>query len=1045
MTERLSILLALIVLMPSLSWAATYYVDASTSCANCDGTTHTYTSGTTGPFKTITQVNDKGFTAGDDVYFKMGQTWSGTQFVIDWSGVNEANRSIIGAYCGSGTIYDGTNCSGESKPIIRGNSSALTGGTEVPRNSTWAGLVHGTDRQYVTVQYLQVDYSGGSGIKFDKGSRNTITGCIVDAVWYGATSFANCSTYGTSTYNTVSRTSSRRNPSLGGSSSSSYDAAIGFVGLAQTCGSDNGYAAHNTITESRGEGLGFYRGTSGCLGEFNTIYNSQSTNLYVGTSRNNVMRYNFVHSSYPGAPTSSSLGMADADETYNGYAWSAGNQFYGNIIYGAATCFTYANYHADSVGSTKVYNNTCVDTKNGINQYGSGPYAAGAEVKNNIIACTGERTGCVMSSTGFPDPHTNLTFDFNSWSTLPQTALRGNNDTTGIPTFTRTSGWATAAKGALTRADFVLQSSDTKAKDTGATLGASYVLDSLGVTRPSGPAWDIGALELNQGDGPDPPPPPPTGNITFWSDLENDTAYFSGGDSSWTLQNGEFNTSANKVGTDGLDLTANSSYARISLSGTDIANKALGSMAVWVRFPSSIPTGGFWKIMDAGNSHKLYMIVASGDVSITNFDGTNYDTATADSNIVANTWYAVVGRWDDTNNKLKVEVYSASGALIAQKEETTSWVPGSNAFTLMQLGPNSSGNYYYDQFIAIADTYEYDWASIITRNAPPLDLSCGINNLESWETCGYCKELGVTETGCVDDETAAPGVVITSPASGGTYQEITGLYLSVTQAANCRFGTGDDNEYAEMDAGDVLTRSGLTHTKSLSLADGEYTYHVACLNAYGEGRASTTFTQETPSDIEAGITAPGFPHAIALGESITFQYNNTVPSCTDGLSCAWDWDANDETDLTDAGCDNTDISWTPATAGLKSVKLTVSCTTPSGSDSDTLSDFARVLVGSTSGVFKVSASGGDYTGAITDCGGTGPKDEDIIQLSDANLDLSGCADGTLDSAWLTGTTSGTRTITPSGQRVLSWPVFGGRVIISGPVAEGSAILKWGVD
>ena len=85
-------------LLPSLAFAGTtYYVDATNGNDNNSG------KGMNKAWKTISRVNNHSFATGDDVYFKCGETWSGTQLTIDWNGsVND--RAIIGAYYNSGGI-----------------------------------------------------------------------------------------------------------------------------------------------------------------------------------------------------------------------------------------------------------------------------------------------------------------------------------------------------------------------------------------------------------------------------------------------------------------------------------------------------------------------------------------------------------------------------------------------------------------------------------------------------------------------------------------------------------------------------------------------------------------------------------------------------------------------------------------------------------------------------------------------------------------------------------------------------------------------------
>ncbi len=70
--------------------AATYYVKPDGN-DNADGRSDATA------WKTIAKVNSFSFQPGDDVYFKCGGTWN-ERLYIDWGGVDENNRAIIGAY-----------------------------------------------------------------------------------------------------------------------------------------------------------------------------------------------------------------------------------------------------------------------------------------------------------------------------------------------------------------------------------------------------------------------------------------------------------------------------------------------------------------------------------------------------------------------------------------------------------------------------------------------------------------------------------------------------------------------------------------------------------------------------------------------------------------------------------------------------------------------------------------------------------------------------------------------------------------------------------
>ena len=126
--KHILITLLLIISLSTPVWGATYYVNADAD-AGGDGTTWQTSSGdNTHAWNSVTQVNNKSFAAGDDVYFECGDTWTGAFLNVDWKGVDSDNYSIIGAYEGAGdTTLEGD----ETLPIIQG---AQSGSPLVPSN-----------------------------------------------------------------------------------------------------------------------------------------------------------------------------------------------------------------------------------------------------------------------------------------------------------------------------------------------------------------------------------------------------------------------------------------------------------------------------------------------------------------------------------------------------------------------------------------------------------------------------------------------------------------------------------------------------------------------------------------------------------------------------------------------------------------------------------------------------------------------------------------------------------------------------------------------
>lgn len=144
---------------------ASKYVDQTGGDDTWDGTSGTFVSGTTGPWKTIAKINGSTFLPGDIIYFKRGETWE-ERLTVPSSG-SAGNHILFTAY-GSGDL-----------PIIRGD----IGRPEAFRTGA-------TD--YLTVTFMRMagggDGAGGdaNGLCENEGGQNIIfEDCEFDAEGQG--------------------------------------------------------------------------------------------------------------------------------------------------------------------------------------------------------------------------------------------------------------------------------------------------------------------------------------------------------------------------------------------------------------------------------------------------------------------------------------------------------------------------------------------------------------------------------------------------------------------------------------------------------------------------------------------------------------------------------------------------------------------------------------------------------------------------------------------------------------------------------------------
>lgn len=86
---------------------ATYYVSFSIGDDSYDGLSGTDDGGGVGPWKTIGKVNGENFSAGDFIYFRRGDTWTGETLIPPDSGSSGSPITFGAYYTGNDPIIDG--------------------------------------------------------------------------------------------------------------------------------------------------------------------------------------------------------------------------------------------------------------------------------------------------------------------------------------------------------------------------------------------------------------------------------------------------------------------------------------------------------------------------------------------------------------------------------------------------------------------------------------------------------------------------------------------------------------------------------------------------------------------------------------------------------------------------------------------------------------------------------------------------------------------------------------------------------------------------
>lgn len=415
------LLLIVLLLMSSAVNAATYYVKNGGD-DNAAGTSDATA------WASLSKVAGYSFSAGDDVYFKCGHTWTG-EITVDWAGVNSGNRTIFGAYASDGVF----TCGGTTKPSFYGGLTPSSRGN-IP-SSAWSCLVgiQGT-LDYVTIQNIRVLNSSGLGICIGGGTSlnyseyNIIEDSEVYETTGGSVYAYDYSRYTIFRDNVATRCNWARKYGFNpyGGHSGCFSLVRGSKGLME----------NNLMTDFYGEAfsMSFY-------GEYNII-RGNIANTTVGGHAEHFMIYSnggnytviednlIVTNNQTLAYAGIGISMELATDSHTD---SVGTIVRNNVIMGTQGCF-YSEMFTDSITAGKTLNfqfigNTCLSTAKGIELETDNVSVyvttggVKTEIANNIFYGL-TSTGCNAIA------DTDISFHHNAWS-VTQAALDNDCEGTG--------------------------------------------------------------------------------------------------------------------------------------------------------------------------------------------------------------------------------------------------------------------------------------------------------------------------------------------------------------------------------------------------------------------------------------------------------------------------------------------------------------------------------------------------------------------------------------------------------------------------------------
>ena len=459
-----------IFLLPSLAFAGTaYYVDCSAG-NNGNGS---YAN----PWNNILSVNSKSFNKGDDVYFKVNTTCTLTsdsdRLQVDWGGTS-ADRAIIGAYYGDGKF--GLN--GNSRPIIDGNSDGNeVNGGEYPGSYQGVIEVYSESTDYITIQDLKIQYSGGLGIEVNFADNINVDNCYVyrttqDGIIYGGGAGGGVQV-GVISNNVVEN--------VGYPDYSGTGASITLTGANTEGYTEEITITGNTVLASKQEGIGLYKAITDSIVEYNTVYDIRTAHIYIDAGKRNIIRYNLVYKSTSYPFSSTTYGISINNETLRRYCWSGDNEVYGNLVAGhriginlgceITSCTDVGVPYAKCPGDfsdynchsgTKIYNNTLVDNLYNFRNWNPSSDDS-IEIKNNISWTI---TGGTAHAHNYSPA--GVTWSHNLFDDSV-TGKAATNAVIGDPALKKSSGWRSLTADSLDGTEFSLLSG-SKAIDAGISI-----------------------------------------------------------------------------------------------------------------------------------------------------------------------------------------------------------------------------------------------------------------------------------------------------------------------------------------------------------------------------------------------------------------------------------------------------------------------------------------------------------------------------------------------------------------------------------------------
>ncbi len=461
MIKKLLFSILLFISLTSPAWCVTYhYVYPGLETGSNDGSDWTNAWKTFAGISWATLQTD----AAEQpvyLYIKKGITTS-TSLSVGGSGSSDTNRIIITVDpldTGANPIFQNGD-----RPIKTNNYDYITiSYMTVTGTSTINNAVEvGDGSNYVTIDHILIHDVNTNAIKIS-GSTNAYT------------VISNCTIY-----------------NIGPSESNTYDG----IGGGGTNTSILNNVVYNVCEDS------IETGGNNILVDGNEVYNtgwggaaceaSHPDAIVVGAGTNQTIRNNYIYDTYSQGLYIDIIGAS----TLTGTTLIYNNVF--NNVHGGNGAMTIHEDPGECNSVVKIYNNTFYDNPNGTIALYNPKHCTSIDIKNNLMY--GNGGGMYIGTDAAPLTTSDYNFLQTSsvWSGTAYSSLLTWQAASGQDTNSEWGTnplWSNPANG-----DFTLQFS-SPAKNVGVSLVGVFTTDKVGISRPQGAAWDIGAYEYVSSGG----------------------------------------------------------------------------------------------------------------------------------------------------------------------------------------------------------------------------------------------------------------------------------------------------------------------------------------------------------------------------------------------------------------------------------------------------------------------------------------------------------------------------------------------------------------